>query len=60
MMNKEQALDLLDTMKDYINDETVFYPIVSFMCRNGYFEEWEVRNDVDFYVYGEFIVQVKL
>lgn len=56
MMNKEQALELLDTMKDYINDETVFYPIVSFMCRNDYFEEWEVRNDVDFYVYGKFIV----
>jgi hypothetical protein len=56
MMDKEQALELLGAMKDYINDETVFYPIVSFMCRNGYFEEWEVRNDVDFYVHGEFIV----
>ena len=55
-MNKEQALNLLNTMKDYIDDETVFYPIVSFMCRNDYFEEWEVRNDVDFYVHGEFIV----
>ena len=31
-MSKEQALELLDAMKDYINDETVFYPIVSFMC----------------------------
>lgn len=56
MMDKEQALDLLDTMKYYIDDETAFYPLVSFMCRNGYFEEWEIRNDVDFYVHGEFIV----
>ena len=55
-MSKEQALELLDTMKDYINDETVFYPIVSFMFRNGYFNELEVKNDVDFYVYGKFIV----
>ena len=32
-MSKEQALNLLDNMKDYINDETVFYSIFSFMCK---------------------------
>ena len=42
-MDKEQALELLGTMKDYINDETVFYPIVSFMCRNGYFKECGIK-----------------
>ena len=55
MTNKE-ALDIIDAVKDYSNnDKTIYYPLVSYMCQMGYIKNWECRNNVDFYVDGKFI-----
>lgn len=32
------------------------YPILSFMCRNGYFENWEFKND-DIFIDGKQITK---
>ena len=55
-MTNEEALDIIETVKCLSNnDETLYYPLVSYMCRKGYIQNWECRNNVDFYVDGNFI-----
>jgi hypothetical protein len=49
---QENILDLIDYIKGITNDETLYYPIISYMCRNGFIKNWEVKNNVDFYVEG--------
>jgi len=41
-MTNEEALDIIEAVKEYSNnDETVYYQLVSYMCRNGYIKNWE-------------------
>lgn len=57
-MTNEEALDIIELVKELTeNDITVVYPLVSYMCRNGYVSNWEcVGDDDDFYIDGIFIV----
>lgn len=55
-MTQEEALEIIDAVKVYsLEDETIVYPFVSFMCRNGYVQNWECINE-DFYIDGVKII----
>lgn len=55
-MTQEEVLEIIDAVKVYsLEDETIVYPFVSFMCRNGYVQNWECINE-DFYIDGVKIV----
>ena len=55
-MTNEEALDIIEAVKDYSNnDETIYYPLVSYMCRKGYIKNWVCRDNKDFYVNGKYI-----
>lgn len=55
MTNKE-ALDIIDTVRELTaNDMTVIYPLVSYMCRQGYLHNWKCNNET-FYVDGNIII----
>ena len=46
MTNKE-ALDIINAVKEYsYNDESIVYPLVSYMCQVGYLKKWKCIDDV--------------
>ena len=52
MTNKE-ALDIINAVKEYsCNDESIVYPLVSYMCQAGYIKKWKCIDDV-FYINGK-------
>jgi hypothetical protein len=54
-MTNEEALDIIEAIKEYSNnDEAIYYPLVSYMCRKGYIKNWKCVND-NFYIDGKLI-----
>lgn len=53
----DDLLDIVDAIVVYSNhDESVVYPVVSYMCRAGYFgDAWECIDDV-FYINDKQII----
>ena len=42
----EEALDIIEAVKEYSNnDETIYYPLVSYMCQKGYIKNWECKDN---------------
>ena len=55
-MTNEEALDIIDVVRELTtNDITIIYPLVSYMCLNGYLNNWQCINDT-FYVDGNIII----
>lgn len=55
-MTNEEALDIIDVVRELTtNDITIIYPLVSYMCRSGYLNNWQCINDT-FYVDGNIII----